>query len=262
MIDTHFDKSQQNHLDVTRIKSLFKEEVIQCLDKMFMCGNYGDPAAGKYTLDLYRYFREVNPSIVLGMNTSGSLRNVEWWSELAGILNQQRDYVVFSIDGLEDTNHIYRVNSNWEKIIENARAFINSGGFAHWDMLVYKHNEHQVTDAEKLARDLGFKWFRTKVSKRPPMKNLEMPVNWIKPVTTLGPIVCNALKDQSVYVDASGRISPCCWLGSRRSDFVSDIKDVQVTWNTDHPDPTCLVTCGTRERRSNFENQWNFEVEL
>jgi len=30
------------------------------LDKMVMCGNYGDPAAGKHTLGILSYFRGLN----------------------------------------------------------------------------------------------------------------------------------------------------------------------------------------------------------
>lgn len=262
VVDTEFNSAHQNHLNVNQIKALFSVDEIKCLDKMFMCGNYGDPAAGKFTLELYRYFREVNTNIILGMNTSGSLRNVEWWIELAHILNKSKDYVVFSIDGLEDTNHIYRVNSIWDKIITNATAFIRAGGQAHWDMLVYRHNEHQVEAAIQLARQIGFKWFRTKVSKRPLVNGLETPVHWVKPSITLGTIDCIALREQSLYVDATGRISPCCWLGARKSNFIADFDQVKASWLSDKPEPTCLMTCGTRFNISNFENQWTSEVEL
>jgi MoaA/NifB/PqqE/SkfB family radical SAM enzyme len=135
-------------------------EDIQKLDKMFMCGVYGDPAAGKHSMDIYQHFRNINPTITLGMNTSGSLQSPLWFSKLGKAFNLLYDYVVFSIDGLEDTNHIYRKNSNWNKIIENAQAFIDAGGSAHWDMLVYKHNQHQVDQCEQLAKDMGFTFCR------------------------------------------------------------------------------------------------------
>ena len=52
--------------------------------------------------------------------------------------------VIFSLDGLEDTNHIYRVGVQFKKVMENTQAFINAGASAHWDMLVFKHNKHHV----------------------------------------------------------------------------------------------------------------------
>ena len=105
-IDSSFDKSALHHLTVDQIQSLIPDNIIKGLDKMFMCGDYGDPAAGKHTLDIYRYFRSINPDITLGMNTNGSIRSSGWWTELAEIMCGTNDYVVFSIDGLNDTNHM------------------------------------------------------------------------------------------------------------------------------------------------------------
>lgn len=258
--DHEFNKSIKNHLTVDQIKKHCDIDFIKNLDKMFMCGNYGDPAAGRNTLDIYKHFRNINPTITLGMNTSGSLRTPSWWTELAGILNQSRDFVVFSIDGLADTNHIYRVNSQWDNIIANAQAFISAGGSAHWDMLVYKHNEHQVDECQAMAKSLGFKWFRAKVSKRPLANSLEYPINWSKLEHSSGQIDCHALKEQSIYIDAQGRKSPCCWLGSRQNNFITDIAQVQVTWVTATPDSTCAATCTVKENITTFESQWQREV--
>ena len=260
--DAEFDKQQHHHLTVEQIQQHLSEDTIRGLDKMFMCGNYGDPAAGRHTLEIYRYFRSINPTIVLGMNTNGAVQNIAWWSELAGILNQPRDYVVFSIDGLKDTNHIYRRNVSWTKLMDNAETFIAAEGRAQWDMLVYRHNEHQVDACEQLARDMKFTWFRAKVSRRPYINGLEFPVTWNRLEYVPGRIDCHALKESSVYIDAQGRVSPCCWLGARQSNFVQDIKQVSVTWDTAKPDITCLTTCTAQENITNFESQWQREVEL
>ena len=229
---------------------------------MFMCGNYGDPAAGYHTMSIYQWFRSENPGITLGMNSNGGIGNTFWWHGLAQILNQPQDYVVFSIDGLEDTNHEYRVNVNWTKVMANAEAFIAGGGAAHWDMLVYGHNEHQVDACEQLARSMGFRWFRAKVSKRPLAKRLELPVTWQRPEQRSTKITCHALKEQSVYIDAQGRISPCCWLGSRQRDFVTDFDAVQRSWNTQSPNSVCAKACGTEDTSTNFDKQWVYEIAL
>lgn len=260
--DAEFDKHTRHHLTVDQIRLQFSEEVIRGLDKMFMCGNYGDPAAGQHTLEIYRYFRSINPAIVLGMNTNGAVQNISWWSELAGILNQPQDYVVFSIDGLKDTNHIYRKNVSWAKLINNAETFIAAEGRAQWDMLVYQHNEHQVDACEQLARDMGFTWFRAKVSKRPVAGKLEYPAAWDRLEYTPGRIDCHALKEQSIYMDAQGRVHPCCWLGARQSNFINNIEEVSVTWATNKPNLTCATTCTAQENITNFESQWRREVEL
>jgi MoaA/NifB/PqqE/SkfB family radical SAM enzyme len=260
--DPLFDKKQQHHLSMQDILQVFSSEKIAQLEKMFMCGNYGDPAAGQHTLDIYQHFRCINSNIVLGMNTNGALKNVHWWNELSNIFNQPQDYVVFSIDGLEDTNHVYRKNVDWHKLMANVQAYISAGGSAHWDMLVYQHNEHQVDQCEQLARDLGFSWFRAKVSKRKFTNVLKPPTEWKLPTVESADIVCHALNEQSMYIDAQGRASPCCWLGSRQNNFVTDFESVQQSWTTSLPNPTCVATCGTVNKGSAFSNQWQRETQL
>ena len=250
------------HLRVEHIQRLYTEKQLKQLEKVFMCGNYGDPAAGKYTLDLYRYFRTLNPEIVLGMNTNGAIQTTFWWHGLANILNQSQDFCVFSIDGLEDTNATYRKNVNWAKLMANAESFIAAGGSAHWDMLVYKHNQHQVDACEQLAKDMGFKWFRAKVSKRPLLKGLEAPVNWQQPVKKSGSIKCHVTAEKSEYIDARGRKIPCCWLGASVVDPIIDINTVKLTWKTDTPNSVCANTCSTNKNQTVFEDQWQREVQL
>lgn len=260
--DKDFNKSRKNHLRVEQLEHILPEGFIEKLDKMFMCGNYGDPAAGTHTLAIYRYFRSKNPNIVLGMNSNGALQSTFWWHELGTVLNQSHDYVVFSIDGLEDTNPTYRINTNWQKLMSNVQAFIAAGGSAHWDMLVYKHNQHQVDACQQLAKDLGFKWFRAKVSKRPFIKNLEFPIGWQPSKVETAQVDCHALKEQSVYIDAQGRVSPCCWLGSRQKDFVTNFDEVQQSWSSLQPNITCIDTCATASGGTSFSNQWQREIAL
>jgi len=260
--DPDFRKDQKHHLRVEQIQRHFSDRRITSLDKMFMCGNYGDPAAGYYTLDIYRYFRKVNPDIVLGMNTNGGVQSTFFWHALGGLFNQPQDYCVFSIDGLEDTNQVYRRNVNWSKLMSNAEAFIAAGGSAHWDMLVFKHNQHQVDECEQLARDMGFKWFRAKVSKRNYLKGIEAPIGWQLPVGTTGRIDCHAQVEKSAYIDAQGRLSPCCWQGSRQKDFVKDdLKTLKLTWKK-QPDPICAATCSSHNDVTVFDSQWQRETEL
>ena len=261
--DSNFNKSFKHHLRVEQIQRHFTDRVISRLDKMFMCGNYGDPAAGHYTMDIYNYFRKINPNITLGMNTNGAVQSTFFWHALGQLFNQPNDYCVFSIDGLEDTNPVYRKNVNWGKLMSNAQAYISAGGSAHWDMLVYKHNQHQVDACEQLARDMGFTWFRAKISKRGFTDRLEAPINWKLPETKLGTIKCHAQQEKSMFIDAQGRVSACCWLGSTQQDFVKDdLKTVKLTWKTDTPNPVCSSTCSTTKISTVFENQWQREIEL
>jgi len=256
-LNSDFNKKEHKSLTVEDIKKILSDNIIANLHKMFLCGVYGDPAAGN-SLEIYQHFREINPNIVLGMNTNGALQSSSWWHTLGTIINQDEDYAIFSLDGLEDTNHLYRKNVIWKKALANIKAFIAAGGNAHWDMLVYKHNEHQVDACEQLAKELGFKWFRAKVSRRPLVDTLEFPVSWRVPTSSKGNIKCQALKEQSLYMDCHGRIHPCCWLGGKLSNFVT-FDDVIPTWDKT-PHPICKESCS--ETNSIYRDQWQREVEF
>ena len=263
-IDETFDKNNIHHLSVEQIQDIIDVKTIKRLEKMYTCGVYGEPAAGKYTLDIYNYFRRVNPRIMLGMNTNGSLRTPDWWAELAKILKRHSDYVVFSLDGLADTNHIYRVNTDWYKIMANVEAFISAGGRAHWDMLVFEHNEHQVDTAQQLAKDMGFKWFRAKVSKRfitYPVDFLKRPKAWRDPVTN-GDIKCYSIETAGIYLSSQGTLYPCPMLGVNTEHTLDQFDSIQKTWATNEPNYICFRNCASNETGTSFTNQWQREVEF
>lgn len=150
-------------------KQAWPVEFIKQLKKILACGNFGDPCACKEFADIYEYVRSINPRISLACNTNGSLRNKDWWRKLGSVMREDQNhgnYCTFSLDGLADTNHLYRRNTNWQKIMENAEAFISAGGIAHWDFIVFEHNQHQVDEAKELAKKMGFKNFNVKRTTR------------------------------------------------------------------------------------------------
>jgi hypothetical protein len=258
-------------LSLDRLKELFSEDFIRGLDKMFACGDYGDPAVAKECLAIFEWFKDINPNIVLGMNTNGGVRNTKFWKSLAEIMYGPLDYVVFSIDGLEDTNHIYRVNVQWKKLMENVQAYIGAGGKAHWNMLTFAHNEHQVEECRAMAEDMGFNLFLHKVSSR----FLERPIEFLKPpkgynyVQPTGKPHCHALEEKSLYVAATGQLLPCCFLGNE----IFDLDDTMKTWLeekdyvtlenslTTNPHKFCLFHCGTYANAvSRHDNQFQDKV--
>jgi len=257
---------EPNELSLDDVKILFTPDVLLQLEKIYMCGNYGDPASARQTIEMYEYFKSVNPNLVIGMNTNGGIRYPEWWAKLANIMSGEKDYVVFSVDGLEDTNHLYRRNVRWSKVIENAQAFINAGGKAHWDMLVFEHNKHQVDQAHLIAKQMGFKWFRAKVSRRFtrfPVDGISQPIEFIDNKVTEGYIECSAMKENSIYVDASGKAYPCCWQGENeyQPNIVQWFYDLSENWDT-NPHITCKKSCLKNNVGTTFTNQWYRAIEL
>ncbi len=95
---------------------------------------------------------EYQPRIIISTNGSG--RNEKWWKQVADLL-KPNDFVEFAIDGLEDTNHIYRVNAKWNSIM-NGIKYLKKYGKCRmgWRYVVFEHNYHQVDEAKKLAKFL------------------------------------------------------------------------------------------------------------
>jgi len=74
--------------------------------------------------------------------------------------------VIFGIDGIGGTSSVHRRNTDYNKVIRNATAYILAGGKAKWDFIVFKHNEHQVNMARQLSKELGFLSFQVKKTSR------------------------------------------------------------------------------------------------
>ena len=148
-----------SELSLADIKAILLPELIGRLKRIYACGNYGDPMVARDCIEVFRYLREHGPNLNLCLHSNGSARRPEWWRELAGIMKQGPHYLRFGIDGLEDTNHLYRRGTDWKTVMRSAAAFIDAGGRAEWDFLVFRHNEHQVEEARQLAEDMGFKKF-------------------------------------------------------------------------------------------------------
>ncbi len=153
-------------MSLAEVQGIFSSRFISQLNTMIACGNYGDPIMAKETLEIFRYFRDSNDKITLSMFTNGSARTEDWWEKLAQVFTNKNGSVTFAIDGLGDTNHIYRRNTEWPVIMRNVQAFINAGGCAQWDYLVFRHNEHQVEEARALSKELGFSQFNVKKTRR------------------------------------------------------------------------------------------------
>ncbi len=239
-------------MDLELAKRVFNPDFLKGLSFVQLCGNFGDPIMAKDTIEILKYFREMNPQIGLGIHTNGSARTAQWWAELGTILSRPGDYCKFALDGLEDTNHIYRRKTVWTKIMQSVKSFVDAGGLAHWEFLVFKHNEHQINEAKSLSQSLGFKEFYLKKTSRfynhrtgqtepfpiydvdgKTVGFLEPPTEEknLNPATTakaesnpaeqkksaqpekLMQISCMSLNEGSVFITAAGEVLPCCFIG-------------------------------------------------
>lgn len=126
--------------------------------KFKFCGVLGDPIVNPQCMEITKYL--VDNGGKIQYSTNGGRNSSDWWSEL-GRLGID---VHFCVDGTE-TNHIYRVNTNYKIIKRNMQAYSEAGGKATWVYIVFDHNEHEVNEAQQLAQQLGFK-FATRTGMR------------------------------------------------------------------------------------------------
>jgi len=238
--DCELSLEQLKHILTPRVLSMIMQQ-----DQTFtgrrgvnFNGNLGDFAMAKHAAEIVKYL--VDQQVPVSINTNGSLRTPEWWAQLAlpGV------QVGFAIDGLADTHSIYRQDTNWHKIINNARAFINAGGQAVWRFIPFAHNQQQESQCRQMAQDMGFAEFEiiydgrdsTPVYDRsgnfshhigapidpvPPLKDmLYSHITWFdaqtirsaKDTTPLK-LSCTHKMNREIYIAADGTVYPCCYLG-------------------------------------------------
>ena len=145
------------HLDPNCLHKIPFEKMTS-LETIKFNGNYGDPLMHPQIdkiLDIFKNYKLV-------LSTNASLRSANWWKNLA----KYNIKVKFAIDGLEDTHSLYRRNTDYKKIIANAKSFINAGGNAEWQFIIFKHNEHQVNEAKNLSEKMKFKSINFQYSDR------------------------------------------------------------------------------------------------
>jgi MoaA/NifB/PqqE/SkfB family radical SAM enzyme len=218
------------HLDVDKFKQNFDPASVPNLRTVMFEGSHGDCMMHPRILELLEFFNHVKDLQVV---TNGTIRSPEWWQSLASVPNLT---VTFSIDGLSDTNSIYRINSNFDTIINNAKSFIQAGGRAVWKYIVFKHNEHQIKQAEQFALDLGFKEFIIKPTIRSWWNGRVWPVkidgqyqydietsDLVKDVRSHESVLAQKLynkKDNTrpncwldrgrIFINHKGHVLPCC----------------------------------------------------
>lgn len=258
----NWDDNARTHVNTSfmtleNVMTWFTPEEMPSINKVIFSGQIDEPAANPEILDIARYFLSNWKLKVLSMNTNGAIRTENFWTEL-GLLNRQYPefMIEWGIDGLEDTNHIYRVGANWNKLINNARAFINAGGRATWKFIKFKHNIHQLDKAKKLSKDIGFENFVTIDSARPGSKDM----NYDHKFAEFEQVQCRAFDDKWLYVHYDGVLNPCCYFGySERSTDPRDninnttvseyllnskfLHDVQTSWNTSNCNSRCTIKC-------------------
>jgi len=222
---------ESRHLDFDRIKKNLDLDKLTGLEEVILSGDHGDPAMHPDIESFIEFFQDIKK---VRLVTNGSLRSEKWFRSLTRFKNLT---VTFSVDGLSDTLETYRINADFDKIMNNAQAFIKAGGTAIWKFIIFRHNQHQVEQARDLAHKMGFKEFWDEVSNRNFYDQDEFPI-YIDGVyqgqnlkmstltetrqdsrtimiqkakdSNFHPITCGWARQKWMYIDYTGNLLPCC----------------------------------------------------
>jgi MoaA/NifB/PqqE/SkfB family radical SAM enzyme len=146
------------HLPRDVIDRAFQTDLCGRLRQIFFCGGFGDPTMHPDFLHILADFRRKSPEVWIYIHSNGGTHDADWWQALADIIGCYGK-VDFGIDGLEDTNHVYRRNVDWHRLMQNVEAYISRAAKAQWNFIVFRHNQHQIQQAEDLSRSMGFESF-------------------------------------------------------------------------------------------------------
>ena len=192
--------------------------------------------------------------------TNGSAHNPSYWTKLAKRIGDNP--VLFAIDGADKkTYEHYRVKCVWERTLENAKAFIDAGGWAVWSMVLFNWNEHQLETAMDMAKDMGFLHFHTIYSNRNVERGSGTHIIGRKFFSKVKPLCVDRKR---LFITARGNVFPCCWMASSYENVhtVPNIHDYdslhdllhseewKTYWNTikTFKDPLCRKKCGQNKR--------------
>ena len=233
-------------------KKWFPVEITKNINSWIVCGTHGDPLACKDLYEILEYICK-NSQGKIQINTNGGLRNPAYFKKIGELFNRYslpnvERYVTFSVDGLKDTNHVYRRNVAWEKVWENLMSYTKTGALAHWDFLLFRHNYHQIDTARELAKSHNINFIlknpfgvdKQGMAVLDKDYNLDYIIehstdygyktfdpanlNWVPeipyPVNAKGCIDCYSFRKQDgekleeIYVNALGQVVPCCFIGN------------------------------------------------
>ena len=264
-----------NVKDYIKLQHLSPERYRQIVDQypdlnfVRINGGLGDPMMNPNITKIVEH-----SNCLVQITTNGSIGARKTFEDLAKLGTK----IEFSIDGLADTNHIYRQDVEWHKVMDRVKWFIDAGGTAIWKWVPFRHNRHQLEEAKLLSKTLGFDEFHVNAQGRDDFPALDKQGNvshWIQPhdreareqkIDTKAlieyhlknaqffpetgkrfSIECEHLRGE-VYITAGGKITPCCYHGTdvadRKSISVEDFPRLEATWNTLQCDPTCANSCG------------------
>ena len=241
------DTRINQHISLENIRTIFESKIINT-DEVFvdLIGTAGDPMAHPKIFEILQLIKKLNSNASFNIHTNAGLRTPKLFAQIGDLFKSTntRYMFKFSIDGLEDTNHIYRRGVSWKKIIQNAQAFIDAGGEATWQFIEFPWNRHQIKEAEQLARKIGFVGFEHRrgwVSDEEAHEQVESTnfgifnkeikkVDINEPVPDSLYIKDDCFSKEGIFVNPDGTVHPCCMFNAEFANPGESRRQLEVLY--------------------------------
>ena len=243
-------------LDLEFFKQNFTPEFVNAnVEKITFCGDDGDPIYAHDLIPIVQYLKSIKP-VEIVIVTNGSHKKLAWCIQLGESLDKN-DSVHFSIDGYDNaSNNQYRINSDYDSIIAGLQTLRSTSHCQiTWAAIAFKFKEDHLDHMQQLAKKLGVDRFQLTRSSKfgsvypsygeddplQPSKNfvssthrfervinnltnrLETPIRstnirlFQETQSTNGVTPLCKIGNKGLYIDARGRLFPCCWVANRYS---------------------------------------------
>jgi MoaA/NifB/PqqE/SkfB family radical SAM enzyme len=181
----------------------------------YFCGTIGDAMTHPKILDIFKFLIDKNANI--DVHTNGGTRNAAFWKELAELSklhknsNNRSLNVRWNVDGIE-TNKLYRVNVDINKVLSNMKTYVDHGGKASWYYIVFDWNLDEIDKAKQLADSLNIPFYKREAwrNKNKNLKTMKfIPQNSILDSSEIS---CKHKERGELFLNVDGTIWPCCFL--------------------------------------------------
>jgi MoaA/NifB/PqqE/SkfB family radical SAM enzyme len=197
------------------------------VEKLEFCGTVDEPFAYPEFYELLKEILSVRKSLRVYIHTNGSLRDPSYFKKVGNLIGSANKLstIRFSVDGLENTNQIYRQKTNFKLIMDNMKAVCTTEAQVIWQYIVFPWNKHQIKEAEQLAIEIGCTefWVRPDRSsasvnylKKNNLDKIESELKNKKISNQNNEIECSYNMRNGIFISNEAKVWPCCYIANLR----------------------------------------------
>lgn len=197
-----------------------------------LCGDYGDSI---YYPDLLKLIERFRNQVSFNIVTNGSRQTEKFWNNLSCLLTKD-DTVMFSIDGLEDTNHLYRINSDWTSIMQGIDIVARSAAQIHWKTIVFNFNYDKLDKIKTFANSKGATFHAEKTHRYgndsfvPPESYIETNHLYQEEFNNQSFEIEPRCEKDAKVITADGYLYPCDWIRNPQTFYKSQLWKQKQRW--------------------------------